>query len=83
MGHTKDEHFVIELYRATQEKGEEEEPSCFNRYDIGNRSGLNPKAVDAICKLLIQANFIRKSSEDEVYLTDHGKGLAIRLVEEE
>lgn len=80
MGKTKDEQFVISLYQAGQEAGDIERP--FNRYEIGERAHLHPKAVDAICKLLIQANFIKKSGEEEIYLTEHGEKLALRLLTE-
>ena len=78
--YTKDENYVLSLYKATQEAGEAETP--FNRYDIGERAGINPKAVNAICKLLIQANFIKKREEEEVYLTPHGEKLALQLLNE-
>jgi Mn-dependent DtxR family transcriptional regulator len=81
MGKTKDEQLMIWLYRATQEAGEEEK--AFNRYEIGSKAGLHPKAVDAICKLLIRANFIKKTSEEEIILTPHGRELVLRLLGEE
>lgn len=77
---TKDEHFVITLYDEAKKTGDLE--SSLNRYTVGTKAHLNPKAVDAICKLLVQANFIKKSSELEIYLTPHGIKLAERLIEE-
>lgn len=81
MSKTKDEQFVLWLYRLAQEAGDVEMP--LNRYDVGAKAGINPKAVNAICRLLVQANFIRKAGEeDEVRLTPHGAQLAERLLGE-
>lgn len=78
--HTKDENFVLSLYEEAQTSGDAENP--IDRYQAGRRAGLNPKGVDAICKLLVQSNFIKKSSEVEIYLTPHGIKLAERLAQE-
>ena len=80
MGRTKDEQYVLWLYRTAQEAGDIER--SFNRYEIGRKAGLHDRAVDAICKLLIQANFIRKAGEEDVRLTPHGEKLAIQLLGE-
>jgi len=80
MTHTKDERYVIALYRMAQEAGDVEQ--AFNRYVVGDKAGLQPKGVNAICKLLVQANFIKKRGEEEVYLTPHGEKLALRLLDE-
>lgn len=80
MSKTKDEQFVLWLYRMAKESGDVEMP--LNRYDVGAKAGLHPKAVNAICRLLVQANFIRKVGEDEVRLTPHGTQLAERLLGE-
>lgn len=80
MGRTKDENFVLWLYRTAKEAGDIE--GSYNRYEVGAKAGLHPKAVDAICKLLVQANFIRKDGEENIYLTPHGEKLALRLVSE-
>jgi hypothetical protein len=77
---TKDELFVMWLYRSAMDSGDVEK--SFNRYDIGAKAGLQDRAVNAICKLLVQANFIKKTSEDEIRLTTHGEKLAVRLLEE-
>ncbi|MFY7979877.1 MAG: hypothetical protein ACOVON_07505 [Sediminibacterium sp.] len=60
----------------------EEMDTPFNRYEIGKRAQIQPKAVDAICKLLVQANFIKKLGECDVYITPHGQSLANKLLEE-
>lgn len=78
--HTKDEQFVIALYDSAKNLGDLE--SSVNRYDVGVRANLQAKGVDAICKLLVQANFIKKSSELDIYLTPHGIKLVERLLYE-
>lgn len=77
---TKDELFVITLFHEADKMGDSHTP--ISRYEIGEACGLTSKSVDAICKLLVQANFIKKSNEGDVYLTDHGLSLAKQLVEE-
>ncbi|MEI8124255.1 MAG: hypothetical protein WCG42_00690 [Parachlamydiaceae bacterium] len=74
---TKDENFVISLYEEAEKSGNAEAP--VDRYHAGERAHLAPKGVDTICKLLIQANFVKKSGEVDVYLTPHGLKLAERL----
>jgi DNA-binding IclR family transcriptional regulator len=81
MGRTKDELFVLRLYTEAQEMGNVE--GRLNKYEVGQKSGLHPKAVDAICRLLVQANFIKKAEEDKIYLTPHGLLLAERLIGED
>lgn len=80
MSKTKDENYVIWLYRTAKDAGDIEMP--LNKYDIGVKAGLHPKAVDAITKLLVQANFIKKVGELDVRLTPHGEKLALRLLGE-
>lgn len=75
--HTKDENFVLCIAEEAESTGDIENP--VDRYAAGTRAGLNPKGVDAICKLLVQANFIKKSGESEIYLTPHGVKLVERL----
>lgn len=70
---TKDEYFMIALYEMAKESGDFE--TSFDRYVVGERGGVTPKAVNAIAKLLVQANFIKKSSETDVFLTAHGRKL--------
>lgn len=72
---TKDENYMLSLYEEAEKSGDVVTP--LNRYQVGLAANISEKAVDAICKLLVQANFIKKSGEDEVYLTPHG----IKLVE--
>lgn len=72
---TKDENYMISLYEEAEKAGNLEGP--INRYQAGKAANISEKGVNTICKLLIQANFIKKASEDDVYLTPHG----IQLVE--
>lgn len=80
MGRTKDELFVLALYAAAKERGDLE--GELNKYEVGEKSGVHPKAVDAICKLLVQANFVKKAGETDIYLTPHGIKLAEQLLGE-
>jgi len=77
---TQDEKFLIALYQASKES--DDLTTAFNRYAIGKSVGLQERGVNAICKLLLQANFIKKSSEEDIYITEHGVNLACRLLEE-
>lgn len=74
--YTKDESFILALYDEAVSTGDPENP--VDRYVAGARAHISPKGVNAISKLLIQANFIKKASEDQVYLTPHG----IKLVDQ-
>lgn len=77
---TKDEKFMVCVYETAGKSGDVHNP--VNRYEIGNMIGLHPKAVDTICKLLLQANFIKKDVLDDVYLTPHGEKLVLSLLQE-
>jgi hypothetical protein len=75
--HTKDELFMLCLYEEAERSGDFD--SVFDRYEIGNKAHLHPKGVDAICKLLVQANFIKKSGEEGIYITQNGINLVKTL----
>lgn len=77
---TPDERYILSLYEAANNAGDLETP--FNRYEVGKMAHLNPKAVNAICKLLVQANFIIKSGEVDIVMTRNGEQLALRLLGE-
>jgi len=72
---TKDETFMLRLYEEASKHSDIEDP--IDRYYIGTLSGLHPKAVDTICNLLAQANFIKKQGKIEISITSNG----IKLVE--
>jgi predicted transcriptional regulator len=77
---TKDELFILCLYEEAQKTGNPQNP--VNRYEVGKRAGLQFRAVDTICKLLLQANFIKKEGEVDIYLTKNGEDLVHRLLAE-
>ena len=77
---TKDENFIMCLYEEAEKTGDLE--AVIDRYQAGNAAHIHPKGVDTICKLLIQANFIKKAGETEVYLTPNGIRLVEKLREE-
>lgn len=72
---TKDETFMLRLYEEASKLPSIEDP--VDRYRIGTLACLHPKAVDTICVLLGQANFIKKHSKTDIAITRHG----IKLVE--
>ncbi len=72
---TKDESFMLRLYEEASKQPDIEDP--LDRYEIGRLIGLQQKAVDTICNLLAQANFIKKRGIVEISITPHG----IKLVE--
>lgn len=74
---TKDEMFMLRLHEVACKQSEIEDP--VDRYYIGTLVGLHPKAVDTICNLLAQANFIKKHGKVEISLTPHGMKLVENL----
>lgn len=81
MARTKDEMYMIRLYEEACKQAEMDEP--FDRYEIGKLAGLQERAVNAICNQLIRSMFLKKVSETEIRITDHGVKLVLRLLEEE
>ncbi len=77
---TKDERYMICAYEEASKKGDFS--TILNRYEIGNLIGIHPRGVDTICALLIQANFIKKSGQTDIYLTKNGEDLVLRLLSE-
>lgn len=73
---TKDETFMLRLYEEASKQGEVGDP--LDRYVIGKLAGLQQKAVDTICNLLAQANFIKKRGKTDISITSQG----IRLIEQ-
>lgn len=72
---TKDEMFMLKLYEEASKQVDIEDP--VDRYMIGTLVGLQKKAVDTICVLLAQANFIKKQGQVDVSITPHG----LKLIE--
>jgi predicted transcriptional regulator len=77
---TRDERFIVCAYEATLRTGDLN--TILDRYDIGKQSGITAKGVNAIGKLLMQANFIKLIGKTEMQLTKHGESLAQRLLQE-
>lgn len=73
---TKDESFMVRLHVEALKLPNIDDP--LDRYQIGEMVGLHKKAVDTICVLLGQANFIKKHGPSEISITPNG----IRLVED-
>lgn len=71
---TKDESFMLKLYEEALLLPEIDDP--LDRYHIGQLVGLQAKAVDTICNLLAQANFVKKHGPKEISITPQG----IRLI---
>lgn len=76
LARTKDETFMLRLYEEASKQSDIEDP--IDRYHIGHLAGLQQTAVDTICNLLAQANFIKKHSKIEISITPHG----IKLVDD-
>lgn len=69
---------MVKLYETSMERGSIDEP-C-DRYLIGQKIGLHKTAVDTICKLLAQANFIKKAGPVDVFVTPHGLKLVQQIL---
>lgn len=76
-GLTKEERYLLKLYVAVQKM--ENLDHRINRYEVGTLAGLSERAVNAVCKFLIRANFIKKGSEEDIYITTQGIELAEKL----
>lgn len=74
---TKDEMFMIHLFQEASKLPDIEDP--IDRYHIGKLTSLHPTAVDTICNLLAQANFIKKHGKVEISITRHGMSLVEEL----
>jgi predicted transcriptional regulator len=77
-GQTKDERFMIALYEHGLKLGDTKTPA--NKYEIGKTVGMQNTAVYTIVRDLLQANFLKKGSDDDVFLTDHGEKLVKNLL---
>ena len=77
---TTDEKFIVYMYENAKAMGDME--TQFNRYEVGEKVGVHERGVNAISKLLLQANFIKNGDkENDVYLTENGIQLALRILE--
>jgi len=76
---TKDEMFLIKLYQAANALGDVY--AEVDRFVIGKSIGQNDHCIHNIVRHLAQANFIKKSDGDAVYLTDQGLRLINELID--
>ncbi len=76
---TKDESFIVKLYEEAQKLPDINDPQ--DRYTIGQMVGLQKKAVDTICVLLAQANFIKKKGDVDIAITSNGIELALTVLD--
>lgn len=67
---TKDEKFLVALYRTALGKGDPY-VEC-DMYPIGQALGLHDKAISTIVKLLAQINFVKKCEGSFITLTPLG-----------
>ncbi len=72
-GYTKDELYLLKFYSMALEQGD----LCaeIDRYAVGRAVGYNDKSVDALTRMLLQANFLKKGEGDALYFTNHGLSL--------
>jgi hypothetical protein len=77
---TKDELFLLKLYEFAFKSGDTRLE--VDRFVIGRAIGQNDRGANVIARDLAQANFIKKSDGNAVYLTDHGLRLVQFLLEE-
>lgn len=80
MSHTKDELFLIAIYRHYQKTDEPDEP--FDPGVIGKTIGYNPTSCNSMAKMLHRANFLRKKEEGLYTLSPFGEQLARSLLNE-
>lgn len=69
-GKTADERFLIKLYEMATQRGNPFEEIDFR--EVAHAIGQKETAMKNIVKHLAQANFIKKSDDVKVYLTQHG-----------
>ena len=75
---TKDERFLIELYKAAVASGNPDE--AINPQPIIKRLGYKELLIKDIVKLLAKANFIKVYGPEEIVVTENGRNLARSLL---
>lgn len=75
---TKDQRFLLTLYERATLEGDVSTP--FSRFEIGESIGLHKKAINTICRDLLQCNFLKKDGPDNVYLTKNGEQLVLSIL---
>lgn len=74
---TKDEKLLLEIYKKIREKGDFN--SSVDPLPIGKELGYKDHLIKNILRGLMQANLLKKYSENEIALTERGKELAKEL----
>lgn len=77
-GRTKEERFLLTLYKAAMRAGSYDAP--IGRYVVGHEANVHTRQTDIICNQLLQTNFIKKNGPDEIYLTANGYQLVQTLL---
>jgi Mn-dependent DtxR family transcriptional regulator len=75
---TPDERFLIQLYKSAMASGD---PHAVMDYrSIAKRIGQKETAIKNIIKHLAQANFVRKSGDTFIHLTERGCHFALEAM---
>ncbi len=72
---TKDERFLVELYRKLRENLD---ATC-DPHSIANELNYNERLMKNILRGLMQANLVKRYSEEEIGLTERGLEVARTL----
>lgn len=75
-GRTKEEQYVIELYKRTVQGSED----SVDIFDLGSSLGQSERQTKYSVQALAQANFIRKLSKTEIAIAPRGVKLAEELL---
>lgn len=67
---SKEERFMEKLYELASASGDPEDE--VDRYQVGSAIGENPKGTDHTVQRLTKINFIKKSDDNLIYLTQAG-----------
>jgi hypothetical protein len=76
---TKDELFLLKLHELASHQGDV--TRAIDCAVIARAIGQNDKGAYVIARDLAQANFIKKGDGTAVHLTDHGRRLVERLLQ--
>ncbi len=80
MARTKEENFLIAVYRHLAQLEDPEVP--FDPQMIGKSIGYSPKSSLSMAKMLHRTNFLSKSGEGFYTLSSHGEQLVRSLINE-
>ena len=76
MARTPEEKFILKIYVLTQD----DHDRTVDIFEVGKDLGMREKKVMAMVTLLCQSNFLKKIDRMSVVLTQNGKALAKRLL---